>query len=142
MLWNTIIDNFDKIIKKANDTYSEKPNNSLDKYKCSWCWIIVEDTLIWFPPMEHNIDCGEELLKNCGKFIKINKLLKTYRVWNSWWTFYIQSYDKEDNDYYCEHIWYEDNWIFEEEYILQNSRKANWKEILKFKLKLKNDDNY
>lgn len=44
-----------------------------DIFKCSWCWIEVEYSWIWFEPMEHNIDIGEEFLKNCWKFISVTK---------------------------------------------------------------------
>lgn len=64
-------------------------------------------------------------------------IVHTYRQWNSdkskSWIFYVESYDKEDNDYFCEHLRYEDGWYFSEEYILQNSKQISKLKFLFYK---------
>lgn len=60
-------------------------------------------------------------------------MIHTYRKWKDWETFYIESYDEEDNDYYCVAPYYEDSWHFDSEYILEESGEANLFDIIKYK---------
>lgn len=60
-------------------------------------------------------------------------MLHTYRKWKDWKVFYLESYDKEEDMYYCEASYYEDSWHFEEDYILKNSKPATILDIIKYK---------
>jgi len=62
-------------------------------------------------------------------------MIHTYRKWkNTGEVFYLATYDKEDNNYYCKAPYYEDSWIFETDYIKQESIKASILDILKYKI--------
>lgn len=63
-------------------------------------------------------------------------MLNTYRKWKETWEiFYLESYDKEDNTYYCEACYYADSWNFEKDYIEKNSVLASSEEIEDYKKK-------
>ncbi len=66
-----------------------------DKYKCTWCWMEVFDTWIWFEPFIHNIDDIDNPnwpLKTCWEMKKLyfcycDKLCKEYQYFrgNFYW---------------------------------------------------------
>lgn len=62
-------------------------------------------------------------------------MINTYRAFTyDEEIFYISEYNDEDKSYYCEFTWYEDNWFFENGYVLFNSRPATFLEIIKYKI--------
>lgn len=49
-------------------------NRKQDRYKCTWCWVEIQDTWVWFYPLYHNIDIWEKYLYTCWLFKLIKKI--------------------------------------------------------------------
>ena len=60
-------------------------------------------------------------------------MLNTYRKFTDTWEVVYLS-DKTDEGYYCEFVWWEDNYIFDIHFLLENSKKATLLDVIKYKL--------
>lgn len=58
----------------------------------------------------------------------------TYRKFKDGEVVYLEDYDKEDDTYYCEASYYEDSWVYDREYLIENTTKASILDIVKYKI--------
>jgi hypothetical protein len=61
-------------------------------------------------------------------------MINTYRKFKNGEVVSLKDYNKEDDTYYCEATYYEDNQIYEREYLIENTTKASILDIAKYKI--------